>query len=143
LIAAGAFVNQMGSHHMTALFVAAKEGYTAIVMLLLANVAYTDADADGCTALCIAVENGHVEIVQRLIVAGASVLGPHMKVSLIAAHRNRRGRTNAALYRQYGAIIKIIEIATRDQKRAAEEDAAKEEAARKAAEAAEAEAAAK
>ena len=54
---------------------AAQNGHTAVVSLLLENHAQIDlADNDGITPLLMAAKNGHTEVVRLLLQAGADPL---------------------------------------------------------------------
>lgn len=68
------------------LHLAAEEGYTAVVRLLLGRGAYIDAGAPGRTALRAAVERGHRDVVEVLLDASAD---PDFDINT----RDTRGRT--------------------------------------------------
>jgi hypothetical protein len=76
LIQAGADVNSpYDDYRHTALFLACARGYKDSVKLLLAQpgIKLDAINMDGETALMAAVENGHAEIAELLLKAGASV----------------------------------------------------------------------
>lgn len=72
LVAAGADVNAKRNDGVTALWLAAQEGHTEVVNVLLAAKADVNAKKnDGGTALMAAAVNGHLPVVERLLAAGA------------------------------------------------------------------------
>ena len=76
LIAAGADVNSRHEDYgQTALFWASYKGHKSAVVLLLAQpgIKLDIANIDGDTALMAAAENGHAEIAEMLLKAGANV----------------------------------------------------------------------
>jgi len=75
LVEKGADVGDEGLHEATALHVAAEKGHTAVVELLLeghgGHKALWLADAEGNTALHLAVAGGHAETAAALLARGA------------------------------------------------------------------------
>ena len=60
-------------NHMTPLFIAAQNGHTRIVQLLIKHVELDKVCKDGATPLFIAAQNGHTGIVELLLGKGADV----------------------------------------------------------------------
>ena len=64
----------MNEHGVTPLFIAAHNGYLAVVEALLGRGAAVDqAAADGVTPLCIAAHQDHLAVVEVLLDQGATV----------------------------------------------------------------------
>jgi ankyrin repeat protein len=103
LLQQGADPNLAESNGDTALIVAARVGYMEGVLTMLANRATVDAaNRQGETALIIAVQNRQVQVVKRLLEAGANSTRTDNASGLSA-------RDYAARDRRSNEMLKLIE----------------------------------
>jgi ankyrin repeat protein len=110
LLRAGADVNS--SHEsFTALYWASAKGNEDSVRLLLAQpgLKLDQIDIDGNTALMAAAENGHVEIVDMLVNAGANVRMANKRGETATALARRGLARHQAILERQEAIISSLE----------------------------------
>ena len=91
LLEAGANPSISDTEGITPLIISSIKGFTKIVEKLLSrkNVLINHQAWDGCTALHCAVENGHTEIVQQLVNAGAKSIENNEGTTPLSLAKNR------------------------------------------------------